>query len=214
MAHVYPDQVIRVSVAGTDLDTSWANVMHVYATYSSTPSQADLDGWLNDFSDAYLAAFLGHFYGNITVSESQATLFIDTGSVLHSELTLGDTGTSGHSPVVDSAGCKIISWNSGAYWRGGKPRTYLPGLAIEDIESGTMNRLHSTEITALVADATAFIVAVNGIADGAITGGQFCFVSFSSGGVELDPGVVHGITGAKVHPRIGTQRRRLGKWQV
>jgi hypothetical protein len=209
-----PDQVVRVAVSGTDLGTNWANVFHVFLSYAATPTQENLDDWLAAFAAAYELQFLPEFYGNVTVVEAKATLFVSPGVVMASEYTLGDTGTSGNSPVPDASGAKVLSWQSSAYWRGGKPRTYLPGLSIPDIQSGTVNQLHSTYIPDLAAKGVAFLVAVNALAFGEISGGQLGFVSFTSGGVTRTPPIFVGITGCVVHPRIGTQRRRLGKWLV
>ncbi len=42
--------------------------------------------------------------------------------------------------------------------------------------------------------------------------GTFGFVSFNSGNAPRGTPLFFAYTGAKVHPRPGTQRRRLGKW--
>jgi hypothetical protein len=117
-------------------------------------------------------------------------------------------GGSANNTVVDGLAA-VISWTIFSTWRGGKPRTYIPALPSEAFTSP--NRLHPTFIAALLSAAASFITAVNGISVtpfGAVT---LCTQSFFSHNAARTPPVMFSYQGAKVHPRISSQRRRLGR---
>jgi len=61
--------------------------------------------------------------------------------------------------------------------------------------------------------ATGFRTAINALTQGTITSTVLGMVSFTTGGVARTPAVFYAFTGATVHQRLGTQRRRLGKWE-
>jgi len=116
-------------------------------------------------------------------------------------------GVSGDPLPASVAAC--ISWQSGVYWRGGKPRTYVGGLDYSAL--GNESQLAGSFVTALLADGTNLIAAFNALTSGNFDSVQFGLVSFVSGGVDRVPPLFFPITGCAVHPRMDTQRRRLGK---
>jgi hypothetical protein len=205
---------VRVAIAGTYAGPSWANVFHFQLTTSSSIVQSDLDAWLVLVANQFKTSFAPRQHSSISYGTGQATLYTPGGGVLQSQTTMSGAGTSGGTLVQDAATAKIISWLTTVYWRGGKPRTYLTGLSTGDIQGGTSNRLTTTEQTNLQTAGNGFRTACNAFTSGTITGTQLGFVSFSTGNTPRSPAVFFPITGAKAHLRLGTQRRRLGKWTL
>jgi len=150
------------------------------------------------------------FTSSATFSAADATLFTTGGTVLQSHVNMTGGGTRAGTEINTDALSAIVSWITTVYWRGGKPRTYLPPPAIAD----TTGSYHwsPTYLAALQTAGGNFLTAVNALTAGGITGTQLGFVSFSSGGVTRTPPVFFPFTGATTHPRMGTQRRRLGAW--
>jgi hypothetical protein len=207
-----PDNSVRVAITGTLGGVNWANVFFCQLTVSGTPAQADLDAFLTAFQAAYKTRFGPRQITSLSYTQATATLFLPGGGVLQSVVAMTGAGTEAGTAVADNAASKIISWLSTVYWRGGKPRTYLTGVPTGDVTSATS--LTAAEIALLKTAATNFRSDVQALTSGAITGTQFGFVSFQSGNVPRTPAVFFPITGATVHPRLGSQRRRLGKWKV
>jgi hypothetical protein len=144
------------------------------------------------------------------IQEVTATYF-PTGSPLvvvgaHTGSTAGGVSTGGPASASLAA---VLSWQSGVYWRGGKPRTYIGGLDLSSFADEVT--LDPTYISTLLTDGTNLIAALNALASGNFDSIQFGLVSFVSGGVDRTPPVFFPITGVAVHPRIDSQRRRLGK---
>jgi hypothetical protein len=203
---------VRLAIAGLHDTVGWANVFWAQLTTSSSISQADLDTWTNAAQAAYKTRFAPREVTTVTYATATATLFTPGSSVLQSTVAMTGAGTLSGPEVADLSACKVVSWLTTVYWRGGKPRTYIPGVVTADTTGA--NSLTSTEITALTTAGINFRSDINALTAGTITGTSLGFVSFSSGNAPRGTPLFFAFTGAKVHPRLGTQRRRLGKWRV
>jgi len=204
-----PDNSVRIAIQGTLNGQNWANVFYSQLTTSSSIAQADLDTWTTNFAAAFKTNFAARQNGNVNYSLAKAICYTPGNSELVSLASMTGTG-SASGALGDNSACEVISWLSSVYWRGGKPRTYLAGVGGTVVSNG--NQLTSGEITALKSAAAAFRTAVNALTAGTITGTTLGFVSFTSGNTPRPTPLFFAITGATVHPRLGSQRRRLGKW--
>lgn len=207
-----PDNTARVAIAGTVSGNSFANIFWVQLTSTSSISQSDLDAWLTSFANQYKTSFSARQGTAVAYKQATATCFTPGTSVLQSSQAMTGNGTVATGNLPDTSASKIISWLTSVYWRGGKPRTYLPGLSTA--ETTTNFSLTSAEVTALQTAASGFRTAINALTQGTISSTSLGFVSFTSGKVPRPAPLFFSFTGAKVHPRFGTQRRRLGKWTV
>jgi hypothetical protein len=205
-----PDNSVRVAVSGTINSVNWANVFWCQLTTSGTPSQTDLDTWLTAFAAAYKTRFQARQTTFVNYTQAQAGLFLPGSLFLPSIVAMTGAGTATTTATFPQEACSIISWLTGVYWRGGKPRTYSPHPPSANVINN--KQLNSTEQAALLAAALGFRTDVNALTSGAISATSLGFVSFISGGADRTPPLFFAYTGAKVHPRLGTQRRRLGKW--
>lgn len=205
-----PPGSARVAVSGTHFGKPFANVFWCTLGGGTTASQAGFDEWNRAFHDAYYNSWKDSLSQSTVITSTQAVLFQATNQVLHTQYASTNGGLVSAPFVEDAAACTIVSWTSNAYWRGGKPRTYLPGVQ-QAYNSGN-SALTIAGDTWYTDHGNTFHTAVNAIAATGITNTQHGFVHFFSAGVLLTPGVFYPITGATVHPRFGTQRRRLGPW--
>lgn len=116
-------------------------------------------------------------------------------------------GVSGDQ--LSAQACCVISWLGGGSYRGGHPRTYIPSM----VQANLIDAAHFTD--AYLNDVTdagnAFITDVNGITAGGITGVALGVIHEFSGGSPLSPSTFNQYTGARVQPRVCTQRHRLGR---
>jgi len=206
-----PDGSVRVAISGTISGEPWTNVFWCNLGGGNTATQADLNSWNTAFYNAFGTNLCPQLNGTISATSCTATLFQNVNQALHAVSTSTKPGTEAGTRVGDISACRVLSWLSNVYWRGGKPRTYLAGLATSETTDG--KNLTPAAITALAAAANAFHTAVNALSSGTISQTQHGFCSFMTGGVERNPGVFFPITGAAVHPRLGSQRGRLGAWK-
>ena len=206
-----PDNTVRFSISGLINTVAWANVFWAQLTTSGTPSQADLDTWLTAVQAAYKTRLQTDIQTGATFTQAQALLFLPGGLTLPSIIAMTGAGTGTSVGLEPSSLCGVVSWQTGVYWRGGKPRTYMPlPIAANRNDHRTLS---AGGITTISSHANSFRTDVNAVAAGAITAGQIGFVSFRSNNADRVPPVFYAYTGVKVHPKLGEQRRRLGKWQ-
>jgi len=205
-----PDNSVRVAIKGLYGSQNWANVFHCQLTTSSSIIQADLDTWTTSFQAQFKTSFAPRQSTGVSYVSATTTLYSPGGGVITSVIAMTGAGTNAGAIVNDNSASAVISWLSTVYWRGGKPRTYLQSVISGDLSNSF--EFGATAITNYTTAATGFRTAINALTAGTITGTQLGFVSFSTGNVPRTPAVFFPITGARVHPRIGTQRRRLGKW--
>lgn len=205
-----PDNTVRWSVSGLYQGVSWANIFWCLLTTSGTPTQSDLDTWLTSASTAFKNRFSAQQQTGVSYTQAQANLFLPGGLSLPSIVAMTGAGT-GTNVATDPASCSaVISWQTGVYWRGGKPRTYIAGPPAGNRDD--KNSLSSGGVTTYLSAGGAFRTDINALTTGAITGTSLGFVSFRSANADRTPPVFFAFSGVKVHPRLGTQRRRLGKW--
>lgn len=206
-----PDNSVRIAVVGTVRGNAAAVTFHTQLTTSSTVSQADLDTWLIALHAAFKTRFQSQLPTDFAINYVKCVLYAPGGGELVS--TTSPAAWSGTAATGSQSGsaCAVISWQSGVYWRGGKPRTYLP-LYTNGVNAGA-DTLSAAFRTSLATAAVGFKNDVNGLTSGTITGTVFGFVSFQTGNAPRGTPLFFSIVGAVIHPRVGSQRRRLGKWQ-
>jgi hypothetical protein len=201
---------VRLAIQGTWSSINFANIFHAQLTTSSSIIQADLDSWVTSVQAAYKTRFQGLMSTSVSYVVAKAILYTPGGGALSSSIAMTGAGTVGTAIVENNATCANLSWLSTVYWRGGKPRTYLPGVVQANLANALT--LSAGGITAYNTGGAGFRTDVNALAPGTITGSSLGFVSFNSGNVPRATPLFFPITGVRVHPRLGTQRRRLGKW--
>jgi len=205
-----PDNSVKVAITGTQAGVNWNNIFHCQLTTSSSIAQADLDTWTTSFQAQYKTSFAPHSHSGIVYTLAKTVLYTPGGGELISSITMTGNGTEAGTQISDASAAKVVSWLSTVYWRGGKPRTYIPGPVTADTANNVS--LAGAEITSLQTAAGGFRTAINALTAGTITGTQLGFVSFFTGNALRPTPLFFAITGAKVHGRIGSQRRRLGRW--
>jgi len=201
---------VRVAISGSVLTMPFANVFWCNLTGGSTATQAALDAWLTSFCAGYVTGFNAAQTTDVLYKQGQATLFQNPPNALHSTHVMTGGGTRAGATVADSAAAVVASWATTAYWRGGKPRNYLPGLLPADLTLG--HQLTSAADTLWTNAVTSFLSVINAISATGITQTSLGMVSFFSQNAPRPTPLFFPYLSGQVHGRIGTQRRRLGPW--
>jgi hypothetical protein len=188
--------------AGPDeLNIFWLNLA------SAAPAQADLDAIVDAVVAAYNTRFTGFIVSTATLTQATATWLDGVGTVLESTRAYGDVMTGG-TGIDNLASCYVINWSIRDYYRGGKPRTYLPGVLQSVVTDG--RTIAATPRANLAAAAVNFMNDVNALTHGGITSCHLGTVAFQRHNAWLTPPVFKQYQGASVRLVMGTQRRRLG----
>lgn len=143
-----------------------------------------------------------HLTGIRTIDNSGST---ENVSVLDLNVA-GGTTNQVQAPQV----AVVISWQIAAHYRGGHPRTYLPGIDSSTLDTAGGKNISTAKRTAYELAGDALMNAIN-TASG--TGSPYFMgtISYFTGGAPRTTPLFRTYLAAVVGTRICTQRRRLGK---
>jgi len=198
--------VARFAVSGTNQNQKWVNVFH--SQYSNVPGDTPtMNAICQAVHTAYLNAFTSLWAPDCILNTVDGQdLASRTGAVGTFSLAHPGSGTGVVELPVQVALC--LSWTITDRYRGGHPRTYLPGINGGFVQGGRL--LTTGGHTNYLNAAAAFLTNMNAITAGASSWKMCCVRYFSQHQLLANP-LVRIIGGQSVHGRIDTQRRRLGK---
>lgn len=185
---------------------TFANVFWLRFTHANPVTVNDLETITNGIIDALGTNFGALLTSNVSYLATKATFIKAVGESLEYTHTESKTGGDGNT-LPDAAACFVINWATGQYYRGGHPRTYMPGIR----STYLVNASDLTAIgqSALAAAAQAWLNAVNALTSTNITVVEMGTVRFESAKAWLSPPVFVPYQSASIRHVIGTQRRRL-----
>lgn len=203
-----PVGTARVAFSGHgDAGNPWVNVFWLNLT-ATTHVAADLNNVLNTIATSYGTQFEPLWNNPTFFTQAKASWIYSAGNVIDTAITYSGGG-SGGAGVATDATCTLINWSISDYYRGGHPRTYLPGTPDAKITNG--RNLDTTYATNVATAANAFLTAANAASHGGITACALGTVRFASGNAWLSPPVFRAYNAATVSPIVATQRRRLAR---
>jgi hypothetical protein len=200
-------QVNTHMILGDDINVE--NRYHIMLSGAGGYSQAELNAWAEEVHD--------DFAGDVMPSLANDLVLSHTTSKDLSVLNGGDGLFTPVAPTVGGAGsaalpanCALVaSWAEFISYRGGHPRTYLPGIPIG--EQSDPQHVASTYATTIQTAMAAFLSSINtGVPTGAAFSGVLVVVHYRLNAAPQIPPQVEPITGVTVNTRIDSQRRRLG----
>lgn len=198
-------QIVRIRVIGDLNGSPFNNVFHLQYV-GAAPSVADLNSLCSSICTSWGTQF-GPLCPNTVALSGAEAQDLTNASAASGTATSSEVGSrTGTAFPNNLAAC--ISWHINNRYRGGHPRTYLPAGVVGDIVTG--NRWTDAFVTAAISAATAFRVALNGLAVGGLTWRMVC-LSYRRNKVLLTVPVPYTIQSETVDHRPDSQRRRLGR---
>lgn len=182
--------------------------MWLFLSGSTPIVQGDLDTLAAAMSSRYATNFLPLLSGSCALSSTQVILYTGGDS---SEGFAGAGGNGSHIQSALPASVSVcLSWHIAPHYKGGHPRTYLPGITGD--RAANASSWSSDTLTAFSSAGNAFHSAVESIPPmgSRITAVQHGTVSFVRNNAWRNPPVFYRFTSCTVDSRIDTQRRRLG----
>jgi hypothetical protein len=199
------DYVSRVAVQGEVGTGNWANIFHFL--WDAQPSDGNMDYLATQVYNAYAAQFLPYVPSEWRLS-SVVTVDLGSSPALPGSATGSSAGSSG-DPIISAQVCTLVKHIISRRYRGGHPRTYLPGGGASQLADA--DKWNSTQVDHMQTAWDNFISAVVGATYTGNTLTGFVNVSYFSGGVLRTTPVVDSVTGSVVEAAVATQRRRLNR---
>ena len=216
MAVILPPvpNVIKTVVSGTTGGNPFNNIFHWQYTAPGPPTAGAVSLLCQNIHNAYNTNLTTWFPSWVNVLQTTGTDLTSTsgavGSYAHTQSGGGATGTG------SSASCVLVKHLISRRYRGGHPRTYLPGLTSSD-QADSLN-WDAAHVADIQTGFNGFLSAVETSPPSGITSLNFVNVSYYGHGgsttkppTPLPTPIVDVITGNVVEARLATQRRRLGR---
>lgn len=184
-----------------------ANVMHALVAPASLVTQTLVTNIAQFSRQTWAGNFPPSIASSWKVVNTTATAVDGSGLQGQDNTNVPGTATGLYPPQCAVA----ITWKGAIPWRGGRPRTYLPGVPTSASSgSSQSSALSSSYTSVLAAAAITFISQMNAMV---ISGGSLTFglISYYSRGAFRSTPLFVPITTAVVHDRLDSQRRRSGK---
>lgn len=203
-----PNGALRVALEGTISGKPWVNRFWCQTTMSGTPTAAQVLALSNAISAAWRTRFLANLTDEVVANKQRTVLFVSSTSEV--AVDGADTGTGpGTVQCAPPQVCILINWSIAGSYRGGHPRTYIPGPPIDNInENGTIVTADRTQFSTAAAN---FLSDVNALAPGGFTAVQLGTFRFFRHHLAVDPPVFEPFLGGTCNTLVATQRRRLGR---
>lgn len=188
---------------------STRNVVNI--TYAAFSGGGGVDSDLLNVATAvhghFGTRFLGHLNSDLVLVETIAT---DLTTDISPRVTYTSTvAGAGGGTALTANTALAISWGISRRYRGGHPRMYLCGLETDMLADPS--HWASGTLTTFDTAANDFLSDVGSSGHGTYTSLTPVNVSYFTGGALRVTPVIDGITGASVHSRVDSQRRRSGK---
>lgn len=200
-----PVGTARVAIQGHGAaGNPWVNIFWLDLTATSHVI-ADLKSVIDSMVASYATRLLPQVSSPYVQTGAKASWLYASGQSLEYVNSYNNAGT-GTGTYATDATCTVIDWGISDYYRGGHPRTYLPGTLDAQLLLG--RNLSSTYQSNVATGAAGFITDVNALTHGGITAVALGTVRFASGNAWLSPPVFRPYISAACRPVVGTQRRR------
>lgn len=206
----YGANIIRVRTKGVANGVSVGNRFFVGYGGPGGPTAGDLSTFAAAFEAAFMNRFGSFIHNEFTLEQVIAEdLLSDTANSASWSGTVagtaaGDMGAQGQ--------CYVISWGIARRYRGGKPRTYIGPVSVNDVPVN--NFFTVAKAQALATAAVAFQTDIGGMGNTTIDAPQLGVASHWLAKAMRPTPVFEPFTNVRVNQRPGFQRRRNGKLQA
>jgi len=202
---------MKIVLSGTYGPCEWANIFALdIGETGGGASMTDVTDVLDAFAAAWTTNVFPLLSAAVEVTLAKAVyISLISAEEYVVETPLSDTGSI-DGEALSAQAAAVLSWPINAYYRGGKPRTYVPGIPVADLLD--VGHFTSGFTEGLEAAGTAVLAAANDISHGNIVTAAMGIISYAADNAWRDPPIFRKFTGNPlVRSRIDTQRRRLGK---
>lgn len=200
--------VVRLTQGFTMGGRNLACIFHVRAVGKVSPyDQADMDDITTFFNTQFNLQFKPRMSNQCSITQTLARDLTNDFGLTSVQGGIG-FGTSATAPLPNNVAV-CISWPTGRRYKGGHPRSYIPGVVQSDLQDGTtFTNACVTAYTTAAATLRTNINSHNIPSTGVL---NLVTVSRVKNKVLLDPPLVYAVSAPLVDNRIDSQRRRLGR---
>jgi hypothetical protein len=178
---------------------------------SDVVTPADLKLTVDDLVGAFHSRFIhvSRTSGRCHFTRCAAVRMNDSGTAVIRRVTVVDSVGTGSTDDEAGQVCYLYNWQTGDPRRGGKARSYVPGVTDDSLDDEA--RLDGGVLTAGTSDAEDYIADVVGISHGDLEITDFIEMSFRDSNDYRLAAVFYPITDGALNDIVATQRRRVDR---
>ena len=196
--------MVHVAINGHHDTSQWTNVFWALTTGYDSATGTDVSDLATDIFGVFQTNLLPWTSNSNHLTSVQCVLYQTSGELMGSSTADHVGGASGSYQV--GAVSLVLSWGTTAFWRGGKPRTYLSGIPDSAVDTATTYT--SSYVSSVAGAAADFLSDFNGLAPGALDTVTLGLLSRVSGGVARTPAVFFPYFTVFARSNPGSIRRR------
>jgi hypothetical protein len=201
-----PTDTVRVALSGKTGGGKWLNRFWLQVTRSGSPDPADLGNVLASIAASYVARFLPRVSVACSITGSRAVWYTGTGTAL--EVFGAPSGSGSVSGTIENAATSfLILWPIDSLYRGGHPRTYIPGVPNTAVDDGV--NVPTSTLSGMQTACVGFWNDVNALSHGSIASVKLGTLRFFNKHSALDPPVFWPYRSPVMSPIVANQRRRV-----
>lgn len=203
-----PPGYARVAYSGLIDTKPWVNVFYLQLTGASIVV-ADLNTLASDLATNWNTTIGTDLTNTASLTQVKIVYVPSVGNELVGVWVGSHAGQVATADTTDAATCYLLNWNISAYYRGGHPRWYLPGVAVANISSG--GTVAGSLVTGLTTYANNHLTYINGVTTTNISAVVMGTMSFQSGNAWRGTPLFRPFKSGAVSNLIAHQRRRIGR---
>jgi hypothetical protein len=209
-----PVSSLRVAYEGTLGPATWAVVHWFLVTQSGALVLANLNELVDDLGEIFAQRFInvGYVSSSCHFTRIKATLRDADGTSMYRTSRVADVAGTGSGDSEAAQVCVLIDWATGDPRRGGKPRSYLPGVTDESLSDSA--RLTPAAVVAFSSSAAVYITDCLALTEGTISNPEMVEMSFRNLNTWRAAAVAYPILGGAASDVVATQRRRVDRLRL
>lgn len=203
---------VRIAHSGTLGPATWTVVHWAKMLVGGPVTAGDLDLLVDDIENAFSVNFLPELSSDLHFTETAIHLYLSAGGI-YRRVTIVDVIGGIAQESEPAQVCFLIDWDTADARRGGKPRSYIPG--VPELSMADSANVTAAKRVALTNAANGYRNALNVIVAGALSVVEFVDMSFVNAKAWRSPKAL-GIPIFAGHCSnvVGTQRRRIDRLRV
>lgn len=201
-----PPGVARVAISGKTLTHTWVMVFYLQLTGSGIIVN-DLQSVANQIDTLWNTNIAPKVPTTVTMTNISVVFIPSVGNETRYDGSYSRAGTNGNTQVADASACYVVRWAISAYYRGGHPRTYMPGVSTADVTNGSA--IGGASASNIATAWNTIRNALNSFTTTNITGIVMGTLSFQTGNAWRATPLFRPFTSVSVSNLLGSQRRRI-----
>lgn len=201
-----PPGIARVAILGTLMGHRWTQVFYLQVSGSAITIN-DLESLSDEIATLWNTDVAVEVPSVVVLTNVSIVYIPSVGEELTYEGAYSHAGSAAGTIVSDASACYVMNWKISSYYRGGHPRSYMPGVNTASISNGS--DVSAGTQTSLAAAWNSFRNSLNAYTTTNITALTMGTLSFQTANAWRVTPLFRAFTSVTARAKLGSQRRRI-----